>query len=412
MIDKTNYKKLGFGAFWNLSFKAAGASFWTMLMGTLACVVGLGALGLVYAVLGKGAPWIFVVLAVILVMLYYVAAVKVAGSAVEGNPVGVFSAMQSGGIKIFHVLAAAVLISVPVSLISIGLYYAGVNNTRVDIAVDAVFLLAAFFFSFAPAAIILREKNFIAALGYSFTLVKSGYFKALFYMVAASMFILALSAAFGAGIYAASSFAGGSETAKDAVMVFEWLAGAGLAAYIAPFFFGAYAVVFFKLENAVYGGIDFDALEKTKPAKVTAPSAEPPKNFDNLPESEKFYRSIFKTTNQTADSDGSGEMPTIYVDTSKTGEEDIEKILQNRLREREKKQQAGDEQEKTVTLSQPNLEIVLEDTSYLPERKPGANGNAEPSQEDFTLPPPGPVAPRLKVVNVPPRPPEKDEENM
>ncbi|MDR0292193.1 MAG: glycerophosphoryl diester phosphodiesterase membrane domain-containing protein [Elusimicrobium sp.] len=408
MREKINYKAMDFGAFWGRSFKLAGECFWAMLGLTLACAVLALVIGLGGALLRV--PTFATIVLCLIMLLYYPSAVKIVGSRAEGAPVGVFASMQSSGIPAFHFITAALLMSVPISAISLGLHFAGVDDWRLAALFNVINLFALLYVVFVLAAVALREKTFWEAFRYSFSVVKNNYWKTLGYLASIAVFAVAVYIIYYLVMYFAVFVSGASYAFMSGKIDLPLmiLIGLGMAlvnlvfiTWLTSFIYSAYALLFLKLEDGVYGELDFDELDKTAPAQTVVPSAEPLENYDNLPESEKFYRSIFDKANKESAFAG-GEMPTLYVDTANASEQDIEKILQKRLRDRDKNRQQEDGMEKTVTLSQQNLEITLEDTEYLPEN-PGVKTSKEP------LPPPGPVTPRLKVVNVPPPPPDKNK---
>ncbi|MCL2888553.1 MAG: hypothetical protein FWF35_04600 [Elusimicrobia bacterium] len=414
MTDKINYKMMGFGEYWGTCFKMAGRCFWAIFGLGLVCGIGALVIGIVGAlVLRELTPSLIIVY--VITLLYYVSAVGIVGSRIQGAPAGIFESLQAGGVHTFHFIIAAVLMSVPISAVSLGLNAAGINDLRLIALLDIAYLFALLYAAFTLAAIVLRDMPFWEAFKHSFSIVKNNYWKTLGYLASVFVFSAAVYLAFYGLVILVSIIGGitGASLHSMSPSMFETLSMAlfvglavGVAAaifftWLTSFIYSAYALLFFKLEAAAGAdALDFDELEKTKPAQTVVPAAEPLKNYDDLPESEKFYRSIFDKANAESDEHG-GEMPTIYVDTANVSDHNIEKILQKRLREREKNRQKQDNMENTVTLSQQNLEIHLEDTEYLPE-----NDSQQPKEP---LPPPGPVAPRLKVVNVPPPPPNKNK---
>jgi len=417
-MKKTNYKALAYGAFLGKSLKSAGACFWPLLglaVFCFLCIIALAVLSIIFR-----AFWFAGIIAALIIPLYYVAATKIVGSRLEETPEGVFASLQSSVTAVFHFIIAAVLMSVPISLLTVGLYYAGVKDQRVFQALDVLYMFPLLYAVFVLPAVSLREQSFIEGFKYSFSLVKNNYWKTFGYLgsaglIAATVWILfwlvvVLAAMLlGVGLYAMAQQAVFSAMAMQfsplliAVEAAVFLVAMILYNWLISFFYSAYVMMFLKLEGGVYAGpANFAQLSEPAPLPIAA-AAAPAENPSAAPEENKFYKEIFEKKKEDSPA---GEMPTLYVDMSAADERDIDQILQRRMRERESRpstQTTG-----TVSLSDQDMEIKFEETEYLPEKH--TERLTRPPRKEPLPPAEGPVEPRLKVVNVPPPPPFKNEE--
>ncbi|ACC98176.1 hypothetical protein Emin_0621 [Elusimicrobium minutum Pei191] len=423
---KTDLVNMSLGSFLASSFRTALASFWAALgVNILIAFIIFLTIVAIY-LLARMNPLItagiMAFLYVIIIAARFLAFYPITESRIIKKEMGVFAAVNIAGSRAVYFILGALIMSVPVSLVSLALHFAGVTSYIPVIIANIINLFFLLFLSFMAPAVVLREKGPIDCLKYSFYLVKGSYFKTLGYM----LFTILVAFAIYAVVYIPVIFSSLSfHLLQNYLSRYIFIGGILIAAaslfiyaltlFIETFFFSAHTLLFLHLEKGILKGLEQEKEEKLNEiqAALSAPASLPEGIDDDestLSGTDKFYKSLFKDDVN----EKSGEMPTIMVDFDTDDPDQIKQIIQDRFKEAEENQKLEEVFEATIPPSEVrDFDLTIEHTEFLPEQKAKSadkKGYKDPLEETKRtvdpLPPPKPSGPKLKVVSMPPLPPD------